>query len=147
MEYNFINSSSIRMPRKFMETWLNFVIRDLQKNGLIKNTQLDLTVVFMGKSQAKKLNLEFRQRNYPTDVLSFEGDGKGVLGELVICPEVVKKQALEHDLTFREELGYMLLHGVLHLLGYDHEKNEAEAKVMFGIQDKVFDRLCRKFWS
>lgn len=130
-----------------METWLNFVIRDLQKNGLIKNTQLDLTVVFMGKSQAKKLNLEFRQRNYPTDVLSFEGDGKGVLGELVICPEVVKKQALEHDLTFREELGYMLLHGVLHLLGYDHEKNEAEAKVMFGIQDKVFDRLCRKFWS
>lgn len=135
------------MPRKFMETWLNFVIRDLQKNGLIKNTQLDLTVVFMGKSQAKKLNLEFRQRNYPTDVLSFEGDGKGVLGELVICPEVVKKQALEHDLTFREELGYMLLHGVLHLLGYDHEKNEAEAKVMFGIQDKVFDRLCRKFWS
>ena len=101
----------------------------------------------MGVRQAKKVNFTFRQKNYATDVLSFEGDDQNILGELIICPEVVLRQAREHRLSFREELGYMILHGVLHLLGFDHEKSETEAKRMFALQDRIFDKLCRKFWK
>lgn len=135
------------MPRTFILQWLNQIVSELKKKKVMQNSQQELTIVFLAKGPAKKMNSEFRKRDYATDVLSFEGGQPGVLGELVICPDVVKKQALEHGLSFREELGYMLLHGVLHLLGFDHEKSQKEAQVMFNLQDDVFDKLCRKFWN
>ncbi|MNT92934.1 Endoribonuclease YbeY [compost metagenome] len=58
-----------------------------------------------------------------------------------MCPDVLKKQAKDHDLTYKHELGYMLLHGVLHLLGYDHETSEEDAEKMFKIQDEAFEKL------
>ncbi len=147
MVQNLINSSKIRMPRGFITLWLSEAERALQKKKIRFNSQAELTIVFLDKLPAKKINWQYRQRNYATDVLSFEGDGKFNLGELVLCPDVIAKQAKDHGLTFQQELGYMLLHGVLHLLGYDHENNEREAKRMFLIQDEVFDKLCRKFWK
>jgi len=75
--------------------------------------------------------------------LSFPGDeSQGSLGELILCPQVLKAQAKEHDFSFQEELGYMIIHGVLHLLGYDHEKTSHQAKKMFRLQDQIFDKLC-----
>jgi probable rRNA maturation factor len=53
----------------------------------------------------------------------------------------LKRQAREHKLSFQHELGYMVLHGILHLLGYDHETSEADAEKMFAIQDEVFEKL------
>jgi probable rRNA maturation factor len=94
----------------------------------------------------KKLNQQFRGRDYATDVLSFEGqglsdDGGAVLGELVLCMPVIKRQAKEHGLSLNEELGYMVLHGILHLLGFDHERTRAEAARMFKVQDEIFAKL------
>ncbi len=97
-------------------------------------------MVFLDSQSAKKINYEFRKKNYATDVLSFSPIEPGSLGELVMCPDVLKKQAREHGLSFRQELTYMLLHGILHLLGYDHEKSAAEAKKMFQIQDRLFEK-------
>lgn len=105
----------------------------------------DLTVVFLDPGPAKKLNFQFRQKKYATDILSFMTDSPEELGELVLCPQVLQRQAQEHDLSFKLELSYMLIHGVLHLLGYDHERSEKEAKKMFRIQDQLFDRLRVKF--
>ncbi len=84
------------------------------------------------------------KKNKPTDVLSFDPIEPDDLGELVLCPSVLRKQAKEHKLKYEIELGYMVIHGVLHLLGYDHEKTEKEAKKMFRLQDLVFDALLER---
>lgn len=99
----------------------------------------ELVIVFLNPGPAKKINFEFRKRDYATDVLSFSNP-QG-LGELLICPQVIAKQAKEHGLTFNQELSYMLLHGILHLLGYDHEKSKVQAQRMFQLQDEIFAAL------
>jgi probable rRNA maturation factor len=145
---NLINHSSVPMPRKWMGLWMTAFFRELQKelrNPNLNLSKRELTIVFLDLNAAKKLNLQHRDKNYATDVLSFEGHSSSELGELVICPQVVKRQAKEHELSFRAELGYMLIHGVLHLLGYDHERSKSDAIVMFQIQDQLFDRLRTKF--
>jgi probable rRNA maturation factor len=94
-------------------------------------------------SLKKKLNKKMRQANYATDILSFCGDEGDSFGELVICPQVLKKQAKEHGFSFQHELIYMLIHGVLHLLGYDHEQHQRKASEMFRIQDKIFQNYIQ----
>jgi probable rRNA maturation factor len=101
----------------------------------------ELVIVFVNSKEQRRLNKSFRGKDYATDVLSFDPMEPGALGELVICPEVIARQAKEHGLLVREELGYMVLHGFLHLLGFDHEKGEREAKRMFTLQDDLFERM------
>jgi probable rRNA maturation factor len=129
MTIEIINQSQVRAPRTFIKKWL----------AASRLTKMDLTIVFMDTLPAKKLNKRYRGKNYATDILSFDG------GEMVICPQVLKRQARENGHSYQAELGYMLIHGVLHLMGHDHEKSKKAAKVMFKIQDQVFDRLCAKF--
>ena len=135
------------MPRKFISTWIEESERALVQMKIMPQKQFDLTIVFLKPSEAKKINFKFRKKNYPTDVLSFEGEFEGSLGELVLCPKVIEKQSKEHMLSIRQELGYLLLHGILHLLGFDHEKNKQDAIKMFAIQDEIFEKLCRTFWK
>lgn len=136
---NLINESKIAMPKKFIQDVDKFLRKEL------KLAEKELTIVFMNPEPAKKINMQYRKKNYATDVLSFLSPTKEDLGDLVLCPQVLKKQAKEHALSFKAELAYMLIHGVLHLLGYDHELSEREAKKMFKIQDQLFDRLRLKF--
>jgi probable rRNA maturation factor len=146
-EYILINSSEIRMPKAFIKQWLEEVCSCLRKKKIFLKKKQSLTVIFLNRLPAKAINFQYRKKNYATDILSFDGDGVESLGELVLCPEILQRQAVEHDLSFRQELGYMLIHGVLHLLGYDHEKNQEEAQEMFQLQDEIFDQLCQSFWS
>ena len=74
-------------------------------------------------------------------MLSFVSDQPGQLGELVLCPEVVQRQADEHGLSFRKEAAYLVLHGVLHLLGYEHEAGGPQADEMYALQDKIFQQI------
>ena len=101
----------------------------------------DLTVVFLDTIEAQAMNLKFRKKNYATDILSFSSDDPSHLGELVICPDVVRRQSVEHGHSYQLELGYMLIHGILHLLGHDHENGGRRARVMYQIQDEVFEKL------
>ena len=143
-----INQSSASIPRKFLGWWHESLIRELKrKSGLKSRERLsgELVVVFMDPAPAKQLNKEYRGKEYATDVLSFESDDPESLGELIICPQVIKKQAKDHGLLFREELAYMLTHGVLHLLGYDHETSQKDAEEMFSLQDKTFEKLLSKY--
>src|SRR3989344_7852845 len=118
-----VNRSSVRAPRKFIDTWCAQIQKEFLKREVFTKAQAtcELTVVFLNPKEAKKTNKRFRGKDYATDVLSFDGMSPEHLGDLVMCPQVLKKQAKEHGLSFQEELGYMLLHGILHLLGYDHE--------------------------
>jgi probable rRNA maturation factor len=145
MQVLIINESKHSVPRKFIQEWMDSVVAELKRRKVInaEKAARELTLVFLDKKPAQKINNEFRGRDYATDVLSFDSMDPSSFGELVMCPEVLKKQAKEHKLTFQKELGYMLLHGTLHLLGYDHETNEKDAKKMFDLQDAIFERLLR----
>ncbi len=146
LRFQLINSSDVRMPRAFIHQWLVELYRALRIKKLQPDRALSLTVVFFNPREAKKINFKYRKKNYATDILSFEGDEHESLGELVLCPQVLKKQSQEHGLQFQQELGYMLIHGVLHLLGFDHEKDKRKAKEMFQIQDEIFEDLSRKMF-
>lgn len=99
-----------------------------------------ISLAFVNKSEIQKLNKKYRKKNKPTDVLSFgnptsykiqvTSSESGYLGEVVICPEVVKENAKKHKSDFQEELLKVFIHGVLHLLGYEHEKSAKRAKQM-----------------
>ena len=142
MQLIFINHSGRRIPRKYLQQAMSYFKRHLPKK-FSRVLDKELALVFLPESQAKALNLQYRKKNYATDVLSFQGDGDS-LGELVFCPEVVARQAGEHHLSFRDELTYMCLHGLLHLLGYDHEKDKAQARAMFRLQDRLFDQFLQQ---
>jgi probable rRNA maturation factor len=99
-----------------------------------------LSVALVGNEEMRLLNLRYRQKNYETDVLSFsyEGvvmDGSPFLGEIVIAPDVAARQAVASGTTAEKVLRKLLVHGILHLLGYDHETdkgrmNRIQAKLM-----------------
>lgn len=99
----------------------------------------ELTVVFLSANEMKKINRQFRKKNSATDILSFvSGDPKS-LGELLLCLDVLKKQSKRQKHPLKNEVTYMLIHGILHLLGYDHEISSKEEKLMFKLQDRCFE--------
>lgn len=143
MKSQVINKTSSRVPKSFISLWNKQVFLKLKaRRVLLPKNARELVVVIVSSRQMKKLNAEFRGKDYATDVLSFEGQEPASLGELIVCIDVLKMQAKQHGLTFKQELGYMLLHGILHLLGYDHERGVKKARQMFKLQDDVFEELC-----
>lgn len=99
---------------------------------------VELSVALVDLAEMSALNGQYRGKDGPTDVLSFECDDlcavfdpdePVMLGDVVIAPEVAEAQAAEYGHTIEEELNLLLIHGVLHLLGYDHE-DDADAEVM-----------------
>ena len=88
--------------------------------------EIGLSVVFVGQGRMRKLNKKYRGKNKITDVLSF-GDE---LNEIVVCLREVKKSAKRYNSTFKKELAKVLIHGILHLSGYEHEKDKKEADKM-----------------
>ncbi len=115
----------------------------LPKKESQKLLRKNITLVFLGRAESAKLNHQFRNKSYPTDVLSFES-ADPFLGELVFCLPVLKEQAKSHNHILRLEFIYLLIHGILHLLGYDHDKSPMQAKKMFAIQDAAFSEFQNK---
>ena len=95
-----------------------------------------ISLALVGKEEIRELNKKFRKKNKPTDVLSFNLQSKGYLGEIIICPDIVKENAKKYGVTTKSEILKVFVHGILHLCGYDHEKSEKEAKVMEEKQEK-----------
>lgn len=144
MNLTIVNRSGQTVPHEFLKRWVQRLDRIA---GRSLNPKLyrgrELVIAFLTEEEARQINKSFRGKDYATDVLSFGSDDPSSLGELVICPKVISKQAREHGLLVREELGYMVLHGFLHLLGFDHEKGQREADRMFALQDELFEKLLK----
>ena len=93
-----------------------------------------LSLAFIDKEEIKKLNKKYRRKNKPTDVLAFGENSKfqipnpkpNYLGEIVICPEVVKENSKKYGISIKKEMMKVFVHGILHLCGYDHEKNKKQ---------------------
>jgi probable rRNA maturation factor len=104
-----------------------------------------LSVVLVGRQEMHVLNSRFRKKDYATDVLSFSYENTVMedgpfLGEIVLAPEIAAQQAENYHTTLERELRKLLLHGILHLLGYDHESDRGQ---MNRIQTKL---IRRKFF-
>lgn len=119
-----------RKHRVNSKQWREFAEGALPAIGREK---CDVTIVFVSNGAIKKLNRQFRGKDYATDVLSFpahherfEKELKTSLGEVVISMDRAAAQAREHDLTIKNEVEQLILHGLLHLCGYDHETDDGE---------------------
>ncbi len=120
--------------------------------------KVNLTMTLCGKAKIKKLNHSYRQKNYATDVLSFplydniRPDKKVKeqlfreidLGDIVICKEVAKSQAQEFGITFEQEVIHLAVHGLLHLLGFDHEISKKEEKIMEAHESELVNKIYKK---
>jgi probable rRNA maturation factor len=109
--------------------WCNFAEEALRAIG----TERDATIVFVSDDAIRKLNRQFRGKNYATDVLSFPGEAQAFevdqqkhLGEVVISVQRAAAQARDNGLSFSNEVKQLILHGLLHLSGYDHETDRGE---------------------
>jgi probable rRNA maturation factor len=132
----------------WIETLASLTIRAVKGAAFEKKTEL--SVVLTDDKEVKKLNKAYRGKDKTTDVLSFpllEGkkfpknpQGNVTLGDVVISLPQIKRQAAENGKTFKAELALMVVHGVLHLLGYDHV-TLAQEKKMFGLQNKILKRF------
>lgn len=108
----------------------------------------ELAVVFVDSDAMERLHVRWMDEPGPTDVLSFPMDelrpgsedepAEGLLGDIVLCPEVATRQGDTAGHSMDDELHLLTVHGVLHLLGYDHAEPEEE-KEMFGLQKDVLD--------
>ena len=102
-----------------------------------------LSIAFVDTKEIQKANKKFRKKDKPTDVLSFERnlDVEDDLNEVVICPEIVKENTKASNLNFKEELSRVLIHGILHTLGYDHEISKKEEERMFKRDDYYLSKI------
>ncbi len=102
----------------------------------------ELSVLFTGDAEMKRLNRRFRGKNKTTDVLSFpagNAPGPVMLGDVVVSVPVARRQARLTGWSLEKECFFLLLHGILHLLGYDHERGAKEARAMADIQHKLMN--------
>ncbi len=97
-----------------------------------------VTVVLVSDRKIKELNRTYRGRNRPTDVLSFSYDDESYLGDIIISVETAQRQAQEEGHSLERELSILVIHGFLHLLGYDHETDQGE---MRALERKLWKKL------
>ena len=114
---------------------------------LLKQDRAELSVALIGNAEMRRLNARYRKKNYPTDVLSFPAArdmpaGVQLLGDVIISVDKAKEQAKERGRSLDEEMTTLLIHGVLHLLGYDHERSAKDARIMGWLEKKLFRALC-----
>jgi probable rRNA maturation factor len=132
------------------------------------NVDAELSVVLVGDSEMQALNASYRKKNRPADVLAFsmrEGESGlrsqpkaesrkrkagdrdfhiDLLGDVVISVDTAARQAAERGVSVATEVRTLLTHGILHLLGYDHERSPADARRMFALQRKLLRLLDRE---
>jgi len=127
--------------KKVIETALRFIKVD---------QDCEIGIACVDNQESHKLNLEYRQKDKPTNVLSFPSDipeevlpmlDAWPMGDLVICIPVVLQEAIDQHKTPIEHFTHMLVHGTLHLMGYDHETSDADAEEMEALEIKILAKL------
>ena len=116
-----------------------------------KKKAIELSIALVRQGRIRELNKRYRGKNRVTDVLSFSYDGSG---DIVICLGEVKKNAKRFGTTFKKELATCLIHGILHLSGYDHEKEAKPRTRINSVRGKKMEekqnyylKLCQELIS
>lgn len=138
-----------RLPRWRLRRWLQLALAEAAaaaEAGLADAPGFQaasLTLRFVDAEEGHALNLEFRQRDYATNVLTFEygTDPEGTAhGDIVICLDVLEREAVEQNKPFLAHAAHLTVHGALHALGYDHIE-EDEAERMEALETRILARM------
>lgn len=150
LEIDFIDETTkvVDTDQKLVEELLQFAAKKQNLSG-----DIELSVTFVDNDRIQEINKEYRNKDQATDVISFamEELGEGevelvgvdmprVLGDIIISVDRTKEQAEEYGHSYTRELGFLAVHGFLHLLGYDHLTKEEE-EVMFTLQKEILDEF------
>jgi probable rRNA maturation factor len=112
----------------------------------------NITVMFCDEEEARQYNAQYRDKNYATNVLSFalnEGEDftfwqndkqPSLDGDLILCPQVVEKEAAEQGKSTQEHYAHLIVHGTLHLMGHDHIEDD-EAQIMESLEIALMNQL------
>lgn len=135
-----ISESNFKVDKDFYLDKLQEIVTELEIEG-------DIVIKLGDKEESQALNAQYLQRDYPTDVLSFPFNenipGEGYyLGDIFICYSMAEEQAKENDVPLEQELFTLMLHGILHLAGYDHETDVGEMQKM---QEQILKRFSKHF--
>lgn len=127
--------------KKVIETTLRYIEVD---------QDCEIGIAYVDNEESHQLNFEYREKDKPTNVLSFPSDipeevlpllDALPLGDLVICIPVVLQEAIEQQKTPIEHFTHMLVHGTLHLMGYDHETSDQDAEEMEALEIEILKKL------
>ena len=126
--------------------------KKVTENALIHTAtdNVSVNVILTDNNYMKSLNSEYRGKDVPTDVISFAyrdepfpviENSPEELGDIYISLEKASEQAAEYEVTLTDELKRLIIHGLLHLLGYDHEKSQEEHEKMASLEEKIFSMI------
>jgi probable rRNA maturation factor len=135
-----INGKKDTINKELISQAVNETLGELTKVGEFKKeVVVDFSVALVAEKEIEKINKQYRQQDKPTDVLSFcyEYTEKKLEGEIVLCPEIIKKNAQEDGVSFEEEFMKNVVHGTLHIVGYEHGKE------MFDWQNKILKKIIK----
>jgi len=140
------NLTSVLIDNSFLKKVAGIILKKEKINNL------ELSVAFVNKNKIKELNKRYRGKDKPTDVLSFnrlefigkKSKAKKMLGEIIICPQEIKKNAIKLKMSFKEEMINCLIHGILHIAGYNHENFLKGAELMEQKQRYYFSKIFNK---
>ncbi len=106
------------------------------------STPAELTVRFVGAAEGRQLNQAYRGKDYATNVLSFPYEsGSRLAGDLVLCLPVVEREAEEQGKPPEAHFAHLIVHGMLHLQGYDHETGADDAERMEAVEREILEAL------
>lgn len=141
MAIEITNRSGIAYNEEDLESLLRFGMSELELNQ-----ECDLEVLLVDEEEMTQLHVKWMDEPGPTDVLTFPMDeirphsaDAGILGDIVICPQVAIRQAESAGHPFTHEMSILGVHGLLHIVGYDHADKEDE-KEMFDLQESIVAR-------
>jgi probable rRNA maturation factor len=114
---------------------------------LLGHADAELSLALIGDREIRKLNARYRAKDYATDVLSFPAGHPlpkeiRLLGDVVISVDKARSQAKERGRTMKQEMATLLIHGIVHLLGYDHERSARDARAMGRLERRIYMKLC-----
>ena len=135
------------LPAPEVRRWLDLVLSEASQQlaDLSGERGIALGIAVVGPDCSRKLNSRYRQRDYPANVLSFPSGeidecGRLLLGDLLLCLEVIQEESGRYGVPQQERFAHLVVHGLLHLLGFDHAEPES-AGLMESLESKLLRRL------
>lgn len=143
----------IQNPEAFQSIPADHLIEQWARAAWLDENEASVVIRIVGTEEGLELNQSFRHKNYPTNVLSFpyepsefeleflEAEELGHLGDLVLCLPVVEREAAEQHKPLQHHWAHLIVHGLLHLQGFDHEDSEVEAEIMEAREIAILNQL------
>ena len=145
MPVELVNRSDADLTIPDLDSLLSFAVQEL---GI--DLACDLSVTLVNESEMTELHIKWMDEAGPTDVLSFPMDEirphtsqVGILGDIVLCPSIAQSQATAAGHAFEHEISILSVHGLLHIVGYDHVSPDEE-KIMFDLQGSLVDSWANR---